>query len=287
MDETKDPLRDRAAGAFKVFEYDELDSTNDEAKRLVKEAVIEGQKEPSPLSLPLDGLYGSVVTARRQNAGKGRRGRAFFSPGGDSVYASFILRPPERPAEQLITAFAAVAVCEAIEKTTSCKPGIKWLNDIIVDGKKVCGILAEAVPQAVILGVGVNINLDEDDLPNNLRGTVGSLRMDAETRERFSDMLIESVFRCTQDTTEPSPCVISPRPEHNRTVPLCSSYTAPALMDAYRARSILIGKPVYILREDEKTPATAVGVADDGGLVVQYENGGGATLRSGEVSVRI
>ena len=333
-------------GKTSFFEYDELDSTNDEAKRLVKEAVIASEAkqstgqaaasgtEPSPLSTPpLDELYGSVVTARRQGAGKGRRGRAFFSPGGGSVYASFILRPPERPAGQLITAFAAVAVCEAIEKTTPCRPGIKWLNDIIVDGKKVCGILAEAVPHAVILGIGVNINLDGNDLPESLRGVVGTLRMDAETRERFFDALVESVFRCTentaespprvpaesispctentaessprvtQDTTEPAPCVTQDKTESapcltqdtaepapyvtQDTTEPSPLYAAPALMDAYRARSILIGKPVYVLRGDEKAPATAIGVADDGGLVVRYENGDIATLRAGEVSVRI
>lgn len=278
MGETNGPLRDSAVGAFSIFEYDELDSTNDEAKRLVKKAVLEGQKEPSPSSLSLDELYGSVVAARRQSAGKGRRGRAFFSPGGDSIYASFILRPPERPGEQPITAFAAVAVCEAIERTTPCNPGIKWPNDILIDGKKVCGILAETVPDAVILGIGVNINLDENDLPESLRGTAGSLRLDAETRERFFDALVESVFRCTEDNKNRPLC-----PNKNR--PLCP-ISASALMDEYRARSILIGKPVHVLRGDGKAPATAIGVADDGSLVVQYEDGAVTALRSGEVSVR-
>ena len=232
-----------------ILSYDEIDSTNAEAKRLLR-----GEYSG-------DELYGVIVTARKQTAGRGRLGRSFASPGGDSVYASFILKPPEHPAEQRITAFAAVAVCLAIEKTTSYKPGIKWINDILVDGKKICGILAESVQGAVVLGIGININLEEDDLPVELRDAAGSLQIDKDTRERFFKTLIEEVF-CYMTVAE-----------------------KPDLMDEYRTRSVLLGKPVNI--GSDSIPAFCEGIAGDGALIVRYENGSTEELRSSEISVRL
>ena len=165
---------------FRVLEYDKIDSTNEEAKRLVREAA----RRP----------FDTVITAKHQTAGKGRRGKRFFSPGGDSIYASFILKPPKEPAEQLITAFAAVAVCEAIEQATDYRPRIKWLNDIYVGGKKVCGILAEGISGAAILGIGVNINIIEENFSDELRDIAGSLHMSREKRDRLFGDLIGRVF---------------------------------------------------------------------------------------------
>jgi len=291
--------------------YDELDSTNDEAKRLLHAArqgddsikgtvpVIGPIKGTVPVIGPIKGtvpvieegvtgLYGVVVTASRQSAGRGRNGKPFASPGGDSIYATFILRPPEDPAEQRITAFAAVAVCHAIEKTTSYKPGIKWINDIYLDGKKICGILAESVPGAVILGVGININLDKKDLPDELKKSAGSLKLSAEERALLFECLREEVFRC-MDIDRPD------------------TEEASALMDEYRARSVVIGKPVLLLLETDislnpcycipamntqshdgyfRVPAYCEGIADDGALIVRHTDGSLEELRSGGVTVQ-
>ena len=195
--------------AIRFIEYDEVDSTNEAAKRLVRDNVAAsgsehgaairesggaGQKGPTP---SMSELYGTVIVAKRQTAGKGRRGKSFVSPGGGSIYMSLILPPLENPAEQHITILAGVAVCEAIEKSTAYKPGIKGINDIIVEGRKVCGILAEGIPDAVILGIGVNINLEEKDFPEELRETAGALRLGKDERDRFFDALVETVFRYT------------------------------------------------------------------------------------------
>ena len=207
------PPSNKTAGIFKILEYDEVDSTNDEAKRLIRaiasstselsgqkdpsllsSSALSGQKEPSLLSSSSSELYGTIVLARRQSAGKGRRGKTFFSPGGDSIYASFILKPPENLAEQSITTLAGEAVCEAIEKCTSYQPEIKGVNDIFAGGRKVCGILTEGVPNAVILGIGVNINLEENDFPEELRDIAGSLHLTQEERGRFFSTLAESVL---------------------------------------------------------------------------------------------
>ncbi|MDR3365202.1 MAG: biotin--[acetyl-CoA-carboxylase] ligase [Clostridiales Family XIII bacterium] len=251
--------------SVKLIEYGEIDSTNEEAKRLARAAAGGGGGG-------LPELYGTVVTARRQSAGRGRRGRDFLSPGGDSVYASFILEPLGRTpgaGAQMITASAAVAVCLALEKTALCKPKIKWVNDVLLDGKKVCGILAESVKHAVILGIGVNINLKDGDLPEDLRGAAGSVSMDTETRGRFFDALSEEVFRCAAEADSADEAAQS------------------RLIDEYRSRSMLTGCSVFVLRGESKTPAAAVGIADDGGLVVEYGDGRRETLRSGEVSVRL
>jgi len=188
-----------------LFEHDELDSTNNEAKRMVRAAK------------DVPALYGcAVVTARRQSAGRGRNDKNFASPGGGSVYASFILAPPENPAEQHITMVAAVAVCEAIEACTLYRPSIKWVNDIIVDSKKVCGILSETVPGAVVVGIGINININEEDFPKKLHGSAGSLTMEESVRNRFFDELVETVFRLMKRReTEEAP-----------------------ILDAYRARLV-------------------------------------------------
>jgi len=184
----------------KNYHYDETDSTNNEAKRLIG---VARSCADSCGSECVRRLYGAVVTARKQSAGRGRLGKSFESPGGDSVYATFIFEPPEDPADQRITVFAAVAVCRALEQTTTYRPSIKGINDILIEGKKVCGILAESVPGAAILGIGVNINLSEEDFSEELREIAGSLSMDAETRERFFETLKDEVFRCMAIAVHP------------------------------------------------------------------------------------
>jgi BirA family biotin operon repressor/biotin-[acetyl-CoA-carboxylase] ligase len=247
----------------RILEYGVLDSTNDEAKRLVRSmdcfaAAATHNDEKSK-------LYGTVITAKRQTAGRGRLGKTFFSPEGDSIYASFILPPPDNPAEQLITALAAVAVCEAIEKTTTAEPLIKWVNDILVDGKKVCGILAETIPEAVVLGIGININIGEDCLPEDIHDIAGSLWMDETERACFEKALIESVLRCA----------------------LAQCDEATSLMNIYRTRSAVLGKNIVLSKEGKERPAFVKNITDDGALAVEYEDNSVEFLRSSAVSIHL
>ena len=278
-----------------ILRYEELDSTNNEAKRLIAAARLADN---------VGSVYGTVIIAEKQSAGRGRRGRSFASPGLGSVYASFVFPPPERPAEQLITALAAVAVCEALEKEAGLKPVIKWVNDILIDGKKVCGILAESVPMAVILGIGVNINVSEDDLPEELRGVAGSVRMSGQERERFLNTLVEAVFRYASSSGTFSSGLLRLGCD---VALLRSCYArndegdarndegdarndeggAASLMDEYRARSLLPGKNVLVTKGNEEIPAFTKEIADDGALVVEYEDGSFEELRSVETSVRL
>ncbi len=144
---------------------EEVDSTNTRMKEWAQEGAPAG----------------SVLLSERQSAGRGRLGRSFVSPPG-GLYLSYLLRPglaPEDVGE--ITAWAAVAVRRALGRCCGFSPEIKWVNDLLWQGKKLCGILCETVlrrdrVESLVLGVGVNVSTAEGDFPPGLRGTAASLR---------------------------------------------------------------------------------------------------------------
>jgi BirA family biotin operon repressor/biotin-[acetyl-CoA-carboxylase] ligase len=146
----------------------ELPSTNDLAKQLAEEGAA----------------HGEVVLAERQTAGRGRRGRAWSSPAGKNLYFSAVLRPESLPPQRApeLTLVASVALCHAVRQA-GVDAGIKWPNDILAGGRKVCGILTEMAAdpdqvQWVVLGVGVNLNAGPEDFPEELRGQATSLAME-------------------------------------------------------------------------------------------------------------
>lgn len=146
----------------------ELPSTNDLAKRLAEEGAA----------------HGEVVLAERQTAGRGRRGRAWASPAGKNLYFSAVLRPEELPPQRApeVTLVAAVALCHAIRQA-GVEAGIKWPNDILAGGRKVCGILTEMAAETdrvqwIVLGVGVNLNAGPEDFPEELRRSATSLAVE-------------------------------------------------------------------------------------------------------------
>jgi BirA family biotin operon repressor/biotin-[acetyl-CoA-carboxylase] ligase len=253
-----------------------IDSTNNEAKRIISDA---GSADAVP--------YGTVIIAEEQTAGRGRRGRAFVSPASGSLYMSFILAPAERAgAPFMVTIMAAVAVCEAIEelsgisrapgsdaKPQSHRPLIKWVNDIFVGGRKICGILTEAISdvesgsiESIVLGIGININVPQKTFPKELRQTAGSLMLDPGERNRFAAALVSHVTAGYEKLREG----VSP-------------------IEEYRSRSLVIGREITVLAAKSGTgrTATAREILDDGGLLVEYEDGSTQVLRTGEVSIRI
>lgn len=157
----------RIGNAIHLFQ--EVDSTNDEAAGLAARGAPEGV----------------VVIADSQRRGRGRLGRRWASPGGVGLYLSVILRPPIQPHEApALTLLGAVAVADAVERTTGLDAGIKWPNDLIVRGRKVAGILGEIAAETsclhhVILGIGINVNQTEADFEGELRQTASSLRIEA------------------------------------------------------------------------------------------------------------
>jgi BirA family biotin operon repressor/biotin-[acetyl-CoA-carboxylase] ligase len=247
--------------------YREIDSTNAEAKRRIADAS-------TPAAIP----YGSVILADRQELGRGRRGRSFFSPAAGSIYVSFILKPYAAIEHSLpVTIMAAAAVCRAIE--TVCddaqRPQIKWVNDIFLGGKKICGILTEAVSdvesgsiESLVLGIGVNINVPESAFPEELRGIAGSLTLESGKRGVFAATLIGEVFSLYETLT-------------------ASESDAALIIEEYRARSMMMGRAVTVIKNAEPHAAVSRGIADDGSLIVEYPGGAAERLRFGEVSITL
>ena len=232
--------------------FDVIDSTNTEAKR----ALTSGLDE--------DALF----VANEQPAGRGRRGRSFYSPKEHGIYFSCVLHPEVSLADSTaITSAAAVAVCEALEGATKKHPSIKWVNDIFIDNHKVCGILTEAISdfesgrvEAVIVGIG--INLTTEIFPEELKDIAASVGVSVDRCALVADIF-------------------------SRLKSLCDKLPDKKFMDEYRSRSLVLGKTVTFNRNGIIYEATAKTIRDDGELEVVLENGEMMLLNSGEISVKL
>ncbi|GKH64358.1 bifunctional ligase/repressor BirA [Eubacteriales bacterium] len=236
--------------------FDEIDSTNLEAKRLA-----------------MTGLSRCAVIADRQTAGRGRLGRSFYSPPGCGIYTSLLLRPrPDQLADvTLLTTAAGVAVCRALQKAAGVQAEIKWVNDLYLNGKKICGILTEGVTdfesgmiESIVIGYGVNFR-DDAHLPEELRPIVGS------------------VFGAEPPTVTRSALAAAMLAE---LLPLAEDLSSRSFLPEYRRRSMLLGREIVFSRAGGRFAAVAERIDDNGGLVVRLPDGSRETLRSGEVSVR-
>lgn len=232
-----------------IIVLDVTESTNLDAAKIVKTAP-----------------HGTTILADAQTAGRGRLGRSFFAPSG-GIYMSVILQLNLAFSDAvLITTAASVAVCKAVEAVSSVRPQIKWVNDILVDGKKVCGISCEAVSagetiDAVILGIGINFSAQE--FPKELQDTAGVLfSKPPVSRNVLTAEILKNLLEETKDLASRK------------------------FIEDYRMRSAVIGKPICYLEAGVWHDAEAVGIDENGGLVV-LENGISKTLVSGEVTLRI
>ncbi len=230
-----------------VRRVDTTDSTN----RLAREWAREGAKN------------GAFVVAAAQTGGRGRRGRAWESAPGLGLWLSAILRPEAPEAKWPLLAYAAaLSVADAIMALTGKEPFIKWPNDILIDGRKVCGILLERDGDAVIIGIGINVMHQPDDFPQVLRGTATSLAMACDTP-------------------------ISPQ---DIEIPLMESLTARArawdFLPEYRARCGTLGRAVRVEAPGETFFGTASGITEDGALAVTLESGEVRPVFAGDVTIR-
>lgn len=231
-----------------VSVYDAIDSTNNEAKR---------RYDPSS---PVPALYAADL----QTAGRGRRGHSFFSPKGSGLYMTLAYPAASVHHVQKVTCAAAVAVCEAIDALSDRQPGIKWVNDILIDGRKVAGILTELIadrdntPRAVIIGIG--LNLTTESFP-------------AEFADRAG---------CIGDVDPNALCATIA----DRMTELFHDLDDPAVMTCYAERNVCIGRTVGYTDGSRAHAALAVGIDPNGGLIVE-EDGCRATLSSGEISVTL
>ena len=239
--------------------FDEIDSTNTYLKR---EAM-----NGAP--------HGLCAVANAQTAGRGRSGRGFVSEPDCGVYLSVLLRPycaPERA--MTLTAHAAVAVCRAIRSVTGASPAIKWTNDVLLNGRKVCGILTEITLEAetglidsVVIGVGVNVNNAPEDFPPELRGVAGSVF--SETGEKTDRACLAAALILALDEVS-AVWAADPR----------------ACLEEYRALCVTTGREVRVLRGDTVRHAFALEITDDFALRVRFDDGTEEDLNAGEVSVR-
>lgn len=236
-----------------------VDSTNDEAKR----RAVAGANQ------------GLAVLADGQTGGKGRRGRSFVSPPGKGLYLSVLLRPTCSLRELMwLTSWTAVAVCDGIEAACGVRPGIKWTNDIILNGKKLCGILTElgmegesGQLQYAVVGAGVNVTQTAADFGPQVAEVAVSLEQALGSAPRRSE-LAAAVLAALDDMYAAFP------QEKAR------------YLERYRADCLTVGKYVKLLRGDREEQAFAESVDDDFALIVRHPDGRRERVDAGEVSVR-
>lgn len=199
-----------------------------------------------------------LLIADSQTAGRGRLGRAFVSPPGSGLYMSLLAPMPEGADPGSVTVLAAVAVCRALEEMTPLHPRIKWVNDLFLGTKKVCGILAERVENGVVIGIGINIWAPPGGFPPEA-GAAGALNVPVSRGKlagRIGALLMEMLK--------------NPRDE--------------SILDAYRRRMMLLGKTIQYTHRGQTKSARVTGVDDAGGLMVTGDEGE-TTLRCGEVTL--
>jgi BirA family biotin operon repressor/biotin-[acetyl-CoA-carboxylase] ligase len=197
--------------------------------------------------------HGTLITADAQSAGRGRQGRTWSAPPGHALLLSIVLRDPP----SLIPLHAAVAVAEAVAQLEpAAAVGIKWPNDVHLDGRKVAGILVEGRPQEgwAVLGIGLNVAIRVADLPPELHATAATLGLEPGQREAVLAVLLEQLERALALSTGD-------------------------LLDAWRARDVLRGREITWTGGT----GTAAGVDGDGRLVVELDGGGRTALDAGEV----
>ena len=235
-----------------LFFYESIDSTNTQAKRLLAEGLCSD----------------ALVAAKEQTAGRGRCGRDFYSPKNTGIYFSYVFHPGQSLSDTVfVTTAAAVAVVRAIERISTLKPAIKWVNDIFIGNKKVCGILSEAVSdfesgrvESVIIGIGINVSTKE--FPKELADTATGLYESGITEANLLNAVIKELIPLVQQ-----PC----REE---------------ILQEYKAHSLVLEKEITFIENGVSKRAKAIDIDETGGLVVMSEEGI-RTLRSGEISIRL
>ena len=257
--EIRQLLGETAVVGREILHFTEVDSTN----TYLKQAALGGAAD------------GTVVIADGQTGGRGRLGRSFQSPSGKGLYLTALLRPDLSLKRLLpVTTLAGVAVSDAVETVCGVRPGLKWPNDLVLDGKKLCGILAELVMDenekpCVVLGIGVNVSQTAVDFSPDVAKIAVSLEM-AVGRSVSRPALAAAIIR-----------------------ELDCLYTALKVGDlsgnltAYRRDCVNLGKTIQLIAPGgERESAVAVDIDEDFGLVVRTVDGKEKTVRTGEVSVR-
>lgn len=232
-----------------------LESTNTLAKQIASDGANEG----------------TVIIAREQTAGRGRLGRSFYSPSKTGIYMSVILKPRQNvDCSLLITSGTAVALCRAIKKVYNLNAQIKWVNDIYLGGKKICGILAEAsinhqnnALNYIVLGVGVN--LSTENFPDEIRNKAGSI-LSSQNKLKQNEFVAEIL---------------------NQIDVIYNDLDNRSFMEEYKNLSCVLGCDIEFTQGNATSFATAIDITQDGHLLVRLADGNLKELSTGEISVRL
>lgn len=246
-------LRQKIPQQDRLIVLDTVDSTNNYAKELARQGVPQG----------------TTVIADGQTAGRGRMGRSFASAKGMGLYCSVILRPRLSPDQLMnLTVLAAEAARRAVREVFGIESGIKWINDLVYDGKKLCGILtelgfSEGNPDYAVVGIGINCNQLAEDFPPEIAAMATSVRQilgyEAD-RAALAAALLRQLELAQQGRR--------------------------SWLDSYRAHCVTIGQDVQLIRNGSVRQAHAADMDDQGALLVTLPDGTQERIFSGEVSVR-
>jgi len=221
-----------------------------------------GSTQDRARALAATGAGPVVVVAEAQTAGHGRGDRSWHGAAGCALLASWLLRPvPSEPA--LFSLLAGVAVCRALDELGASGGGPKWPNDVWYDGRKVAGVLAHATADSLVVGIGVNVSQQREDLPSELADRATSLRIAGHEVDRLA--LLVRLSAELDRVADPA--------SHG------------AALDAWRVRAVMLGREIEV-REAGRPPfrGRALALADDGALVVGTAYGQQRIL-AGEVSL--
>ena len=241
----------------KIYYYETLDSTNTR----ICQMAMQGAEQ------------GTVVVANQQTAGKGRRGREWESPAGENIYMSILLRPEiEANQASMLTLVMAYSVAKVLRKAGFLDAKIKWPNDIVLSGKKVCGILTEMFTKDtdidyVVIGVGVNVNTK--GFPEEIKDTATSLYLRSGVFVD-KDTLLEDILECFWN-------------EYDR---FLTTGHLSYMRDEYNYMLVNCNQEVRVLEPGKEYQARAIGINDAGELMVQTPEGDVRNVFAGEVSVR-
>ncbi|MGI6217412.1 MAG: biotin--[acetyl-CoA-carboxylase] ligase [Coriobacteriales bacterium] len=261
----------KSASGIELHVFDEIDSTNNEAKRM--------------LAAGFSGT--AAIVANCQTGGRGRRGRSFYSPKGGGVYVTLILQNESTTSDAvLITMAAALATVHAIEKSCSDKPKIKWVNDVYVEDKKVSGILTEGISdletgsiQSVVVGIGVNVGKQE--FPPELAEKAGYVSLKPGfTRNMLVAAMIGNLLELNTLSDQKQSSQESGETGERKS-------GKQSLLDQYRSYSLVFGREVEFELEGKKRRSRAIDIDETGGLIVEDDSGERLVLHGGEVSIAL
>lgn len=238
---------------YNIIIFDKIDSTNNYAKNT----------NNSDLKIP------TIIIANEQTSGRGRVGKTFFSPKDTGLYMSIVFSPEKKINElDLLTITAAVSVCEAIINTTSLPAKIKWVNDIFIENKKICGILTEAVNNyqtgkvdKLIIGIGVNVNNPHNEFPENIADTASAINSPNTDRNNLCAEIVNLFDKYYS--------------ENNRE----------KIIEKYKKYSLVINKRIKYTKNNKEYYAIVKNINNSGNLEVINDDNTEETLKSGEISI--